>query len=39
MLYCNTEKSCKYKHDCRSEQTVVDGDKKCTFSDGVCIGK
>lgn len=33
MQYCNTEKNCKYKHDCCSEQVVVDGDKKCTFSD------
>lgn len=33
MQYCNTKKSCKYKHDCCNEQTVVDGDKKCTFSD------
>ncbi len=33
MQYCNTEKKCKYKYDCCSEQVVEDGDKKCTFSD------
>ncbi len=33
MQYCNTEKNCKYKYDCCSEQTIDNGDKKCTFSD------
>lgn len=34
MQYCNNkETNCKYKYDCCSEQTIVDGDKKCTFPD------
>lgn len=36
MQYNNTEKDCKYKYDCCSEQVDMNKDKKCTFP-GWCL--